>query len=58
MIDADDAIRIGQFRQLFVDDFLIEKFDGVTRIYPPARKHPDNPLVTATLESEGWEVYV
>lgn len=58
MIDADDAIRIGQFRQLFVDDFLIEKFDGVTRIYPSARKHPDNPLVTATLESEGWEVYV
>jgi len=57
VVEEDGVIRIGNFRQLFVDDFLIERLDGLKRVYPPARKHPGNPLIKPTRDSEGWEIY-
>ena len=56
--DPHGTIRIGTFRQLFLDDYLIEKLDGLERIYPPARKHPKNPLMVLELPSEGWGIHM
>jgi len=47
------VISVGGEHQLFVDDWLIEDLDGVTRTLHPVRKHPKNPLLVADRPWEG-----
>lgn len=42
---AGGAISIGHHRQMFIDDFLIEKSDNIKRRLCPVNKHPENPVV-------------
>ena len=53
-----EPIKVGPHRQLFVDDYLIEKMDGVKRVLNPVTKHPKNPLVVSDRPWEGVDVYV
>ena len=51
-VDAAEFIRIGQHRQLFLDDHLIERTEHLERRVQPARKHPANPLIAKVQPSE------
>lgn len=46
------VISIGREKQLFVDDWLIERRTGSRRTFHPVRKHPANPLLTP---ERAWE---
>ncbi len=48
----DEVLRIGQRRQLLLDDALIAAGDGVTRRVNPVVKHPANPVIRPV---EPWE---
>ncbi len=39
-------------KQLFADDWVIDKSDGLTRTLHPVKKHPDNPVLRAKMP---WE---
>jgi hypothetical protein len=49
-VRADDVIRIGSRRELFVDDLLIEKLDGAQR-----RLHHPTPREIAVVHDAPWE---
>ena len=53
------TIRIGQQRQLFLDDYLVASSEGVTRRVCPVVKHPANPVIRPTepWEPEGYIAY-
>jgi len=44
-------------RQLFVDDFLVDK-TGMKRVFHHPEKHPDNPIVTPERDYEASSVYL
>ncbi len=44
---SDEAVDIGAFRQLFLDNHAIAESDGVIRQVTPAQKYAANPIVTA-----------
>ena len=50
-------IPIGVGRQLFFDDFLVEK-TGMQRVFHQPEKHPENPLVMPERDYEGSSVYL
>lgn len=50
--EAEDVISIGHHRQMFIDDYLIEETDNITRRLCPVNKHPDNPVVRP---DRSWE---
>ena len=39
-------------RQLFIDDYLIERIDGLRRVVNQPKKHPENPLIRPDMP---WE---
>lgn len=47
-----EPIAIGQHRQMFIDDYLIERSENITRRLCPVNKHPENPIVQA---DRSWE---
>ena len=47
-----EVISIGQYRQLFIDDHLIEKTENITRRINPVNKYSNNPIVQA---DRSWE---
>ena len=49
---SDDAIDIGNHRQLFIDDYLIAESDNVTRRLHPVTRHASNPIVRP---EHAWE---
>ena len=49
---------MGEYRQLFVDDYVIGEMRGVRQVLNPAKKHPDNPLIVADRPCEGEAVYI
>lgn len=49
---AQEPIRIGHQRQLFLDDFIIEYTEHLTRRVQQARKHESNPLF---VKEHDWE---
>lgn len=51
-INDKDVISIGQHRQLFIDDYLIEKTENIIRRLIPFAKDSNNPLVVA---DQPWE---
>jgi hypothetical protein len=55
---AQPAIRLGNHRQLFVDDYLIDRMEGVTRVLNPAKKYPANPVLRADRPWEGMTLFV
>ena len=50
--ETDAARRIGQRRQLFLDDWIIEQCEGVERRLGHPVKHPDNPVLK---REKPWE---
>jgi len=50
IVSAEDAIEIGAHRQLFVDDFLIEKLEGTQ-----LRLHSPTPQEVVIVHDEQWE---
>lgn len=46
------AIPINVGRQLFVDDFLVERLEGIERIYPKPVKYAGNPILKPETELE------
>ena len=58
---ADDTVvgpRQGPWRRLFLDDTHIAGSDGVRRVFHRARKHADNPIITKTMDWEGYGPFV
>lgn len=55
--DQDDASLRGALiihgRQLFVDDHIIERLDGVEKVLNQPARHPGNPLITTDRPWEG-----
>lgn len=49
---SNDVISIGNFRQLFIDDYLIAKTDNITRRLRPVDKYSGNPIVRP---NQPWE---
>jgi hypothetical protein len=49
---ADESVRIGHEHQLFLDDYLIEHTEHLTRRVQQARKHEGNPLF---VKQHDWE---
>jgi hypothetical protein len=56
--DAPPA-QIGKQRQLFLDDYLIESLDKITRRVCPVRKYDGNPVIVRESDGEpaGYRVY-
>ena len=54
--DRPTAIQIGNRRQLFFDDFLIEETTNLTRTWHQAEKHPDNPVLRREFPWEDWRI--
>ena len=44
---------IGSRTQLFVDDYMIQHLSNAKQVVNPARKHPNNPLISADRPWEG-----
>ena len=53
-----EPINLDGYRQLFVDDHVIARMQGVERVLHQPKKHPANPLVKAEQPSEGNLVYL
>ena len=53
-----EPINLDGYRQLFVDDHVIARMQGVERVLHQPQKHPANPLVKAEQPSEGNLVYL
>ena len=51
-----DSIPVGRAKQLFIDDWVVESTNGLTRTLHPVKKHPQNPLVVADRPWEGRQV--
>ena len=54
-IQDQKGLRVGRGPQLFVDDYLIENMEKVTRTFHQARKHPNNPILRG--DGPGEEQY-
>ena len=54
--DQDKPMKLGRYRQLFVDDHLIGEMQGVKQVLNPAQKHPLNPIIVADRPWEGGGV--
>ncbi len=52
VISTDEPVHIGKNHQLFLDDYLIEHTEHLTRRVQQARKHESNPLL---VPREKWE---
>ena len=50
---TDPPLRIGDARQLFIDDHVVETMSGVTRVVNQPEKHPANPVVQLDRPWEG-----
>ena len=50
---APDVISVDVGRQLFVDDFLIDRAQGLERVFHAAKKSEQNPILTPQTE---WEL--
>ena len=48
-----DVITLGSHRQLFIDDYIIEKTDNIIRRVCQVRKYPQNPIVRPDRPWEG-----
>lgn len=55
---AEDSIQISSSRQLFIDDYLIDKLHRVERTFHSVTKHPQNPIITADQPWEGLDAYL
>lgn len=55
---VDHPIRLGKYRQLFVDDYIIAEMRGVKRVIHKAKRHPANPLLVPEHPWEGVDLYV
>ena len=53
LFSEPEPITVGQHRQLFIDDYIIESMENVSRRLNTVSKHPDNPLVLADHLWEG-----
>ncbi len=54
----EESVKIGNERQLFVDDYLIEKMNRVTRTYHEVEKYPGNPVLVSDKPWEALGVYI
>ena len=52
-VHESEAVRIAEFRQLFIDDRVVDRMEGVTRVVNQPEKHPANPLVKLDRPWEG-----
>jgi hypothetical protein len=52
------AIEIGHAKQLFVDDYIVEKTEGLRRVMHQPEKHPGNPILRAEMPWEKPSVYL
>ena len=48
-----EVLQIDQLRQLFVDDYVVEKMEGLTRTLHAVQKHPGNPVLRPDQLREG-----
>ena len=54
---AEEPLTIGSYRQLFVDDHLIQKSVNVRKVLHPARKDEHNPLIETDQPWDGAQIY-
>ena len=54
----DEAIDVGAWRQLFVDDDLIAGTHAMRRVLHQPTKHPANPLIVPDRRWEGTDIYL
>ena len=52
-VHESEAVRIAEFRQLFIDDRVVDRMEGVTRVVNQPEKHPANPVVQLDRPWEG-----
>ena len=53
---ADDPLNIGHNKQLFIDDYIIESLDGVSKKLNQPRKYRGNPVLPMVPKGESsWE---
>jgi hypothetical protein len=53
--ELEETIQVGRRKQLFLDDFVIARMEGVRRVAHSPQKHHDNPIVRA---DRPWELFV
>ena len=51
--DNNQTIQIGSEEQLFLDDYIIEHVENITRCLNPAEKHPAGPVLKPDKKWEG-----
>ena len=57
-VRAGGSLRIGNKKQLFIDDFIIASRDNFTRILHHPKRFPGNPVLTGNEPWEKHEVYL
>ena len=50
--EKEEPLKIGAYRQLFLDSFMIDQMEGVRRNIHPATKYRGNPVLTG---DKPWE---
>lgn len=51
--DAEPACHVGTTRQLFLDDYVIDRMDGLHKVLHQANRHPTNPILVPEHPWEG-----
>jgi len=52
---AAEPIPVGRARQLFLDDFVVQSLQNMSRVVHHPKRYPGNPVLTGT---EGWEKWL
>ena len=52
------TVEIGQQKQLFVDDYIIDEMQNVSQVLNPVTKYPGNPVLRPDRAWEGLQVYM
>ena len=53
---SGDPVDIGRYRQLFVDDTVIERMDNLKKVMNRPKKYPDNPVLVGDQPWEGEQL--
>ena len=56
--DAPQPLKIGNAKQLFVDDFIVDSNDGLTRVLHQPERYSGNPVIVGDTPWEKWQAAV
>ena len=50
------VLHIGQAKQLFIDEFIIETQNGLTKVMHQPERYRDNPIIVGDKPWERWQI--